>query len=76
VAFRTCYLSKIRPSELIELQTTGVMTDDELFVQARTLQNSLGAGTKTADAKKTSGRPKGSDAKADSTEQKGSADGE
>ena len=33
MAFRTCYLSKIRPSELIELQTTGVMTDDELFVR-------------------------------------------
>jgi hypothetical protein len=77
VAFRTCYLSKIRLSKLIELQTTGVMTDGELFVQARTLQNSLGAGTKTADAKKTSGKPKGSDAKADSTEQKkGCADGE
>ena len=43
------------------------MTDDEFFVQARTLQNSLGAGAKTADAKKTSGRPKGSEAKADST---------
>ena len=64
-------------SELIDFQTTGVMTDDELFVQARTLQNSLGAGAKTADAKKTSGRPKGSDAKADLIEQKkGSADGE
>jgi len=36
-----------------------------------------GSGAKTADAKKTSGRPKGSEAKADSPEQKkGSADGE
>jgi hypothetical protein len=77
VAFRTCYLSKIRLNELIKLQTTAAMTDVELFVQARTLQNSLGAGAKTADAKKTSERPKGSEAKADSTEQKkGSADEE